>query len=161
MTEQRHHWLTRLYPRAWRDRYGDELDELLGNRCGRREAIDVIKAAAAERLFHTTGKGTEAMRAHPNVAVLARKPSAIAPIIMSVAALAIVLTYVALWGTQRQPDEGAAAHMWQLLMAGQLPFLGWFMLRWLTSDVRAALPVIGVQILAFAAALFPVWYFGF
>ena len=39
---------------------------------------------------------------------------------MSVAALALVLGHVAIFGTARQADEGTAAHLWQLLMAGRL-----------------------------------------
>lgn len=161
MSEKQRHWLTRLYPPTWRERYGDELDELLDERCGWREIADVVKAASRERLFHSSSKGARAMRTYPgNIAILVRKPSAIAPIVMSVCALAVVLIAIAVSGTQRQPDEGAAAHIWQLLMAGQLPFLGWFALRWLTRDFKAALPVLGVQLLAFAAALFPVSYLG-
>lgn len=101
------------------------------------------------------------MRAYPgNIAVLVRKPSAMIPIVMSVAALAVVLIAIAISGTKRQPDEGAAAHVWQLLMAGQLPFLAWFGLHWLKREFKAALSVLALQLLAFAAALFPVWYFG-
>ena len=39
------------------------------------------------------------------------------PIGMSLAALALVLGHIALYGTAREADEGAAAHLWQLLMA--------------------------------------------
>ena len=161
MSDRQHHWLTRLYPRAWRERYGDELDELLSDRCGWRETVDVVKGAVTERLLHSTGKGAESMQTYPgNVAMLVRKPSAIAPIIMSAFALFVVLVAIATGSAKPQPDEGAAAHIWQLLMAGQIPFLGWFVLRWLTRDLRAALPVLSIQIVAFAAALFPVWYLG-
>jgi hypothetical protein len=79
---------------------------------------------------------------------------------MSLLALSVVLIAIATMGARRQPDEGAAAHIWQLLMLGQLPFLGWFALRWLTSDFRAALPIIGLQVAAFGAALLPVWLLG-
>ena len=95
MSDRRHHWLTRLYPPAWRERYGDELDELLSDRCGWRETVDVVKGAVTERLLHSTGKGGEAMQTYPgNVAMLVRKPSAIAPIIMSVSAFTFNCTYV-------------------------------------------------------------------
>lgn len=161
MSERRDHWLTRLYPRNWRERYGAELDDLLNERCGWREAIDVIQGAATERLFHSTGKGAGVMQTYPSsVAVLARKPSAFLPIAMSVAALAVVLTFIAIWGVKRQPDEGAAAHIWQLLMAGQLPFLGWFALRWLKRDPKAGLSVLALWFVAFGAALLPVWLMG-
>lgn len=95
-----------------------------------------------------------------SIAVLVRKPSAIAPIIMSLGALGVVLVAIAVAGAKRQPDEGAAAHIWQLLLAGQLPILGWFALHWLRRDLKAGLAVTGLQIAAFAAALLPVWLLG-
>ena len=94
------------------------------------------------------------------VAVLARRPSAVVPIAMSLGALSVVLLAIANGSAKPQPDEGTAAHIWQILVAGQLPFLGWFALRWLTRDFKTALPVLALQLLAFAGALFPVWYLG-
>ena len=161
MNERPHHWLTRMYPRAWRETYGDEMDELLSERCGWRDVLDVAKAALKE---HSIEKGAYAMRTFPgNLGVLARKPSAIAPIFMSLFALAIVLIAIAISGTselRRASDEGAAAHSWQLLMAGQLPLIAWFALHWLKGAARAALLILGLQIVAFAAALLPVWLLG-
>jgi uncharacterized membrane protein len=52
-----------------------------------------------------------------------KKPSAFLPVALSLAALAVVLVHVAIFGTAREADEGVAAHLWQLLMAAQLPFL--------------------------------------
>ena len=43
---------------------------------------------------------------------LLRRPSALIPVAMSVAALAIVIGYAAIFGTARQADEGTAAHLW-------------------------------------------------
>ena len=101
------------------------------------------------------------MQTYPGtIAILARKPSAIAPIIMSVGALAVVLIAVMTGGVKPRPDEYAAAHIWQLLMVGQLPFLGWFALRWVRRDFRSAVPVVVLQILAFGLALLPVWLLG-
>ncbi len=101
------------------------------------------------------------MRAYPSgTALLVRKPSAIAPIMMSLAALAVVLVAVALTGAKPQPDEGAAAHIWQLLMVGQLPFVGWFAVHWVRRDLRGALPVLILQLVALLAALLPVWLLG-
>lgn len=94
------------------------------------------------------------------VAVLVRKPSAVTPIIMSLIALSVVVIAMAIGAAQPEPDENAGAHIWQLLMAGQLPFLGWFALRWLWRDLRAGLPILALQIVAFVAALLPVWYLG-
>ena len=161
MSGRRHHWLIRMYPHAWRRRYGDEMDELLSHGCGWRETVDVLNSALIERVFNSRKIGAETMRTFPgNIAVLVRKPSAITPIIMSLAALSVVLVAIAIGAAKPEPDENAGAHIWQLLMAGQLPFLGWFALRWLTRDFKAALPIVALQLVAFAAALLPVWLLG-
>jgi hypothetical protein len=137
------------------------MDELLGGGCSWRDLADVAKSAVIERLFHSSRQGAETMQTYPgSITVLVRKPSAITPIIMSLVALSVVLVAIVTMGPKRQPDEGATAHLWQLLMAGQLPILGWFALRWLTRDFRAALPILGLQIVAFATALLPVWLLG-
>jgi hypothetical protein len=45
-----------------------------------------------------------------------RRPTALIPLAMSVAALATVVGYAMIFGA-RQADEGAAAHVWELLMS--------------------------------------------
>ena len=62
-------------------------------------------------------------------ATLLRRPSAVIPVAMSVAALATVFGYAAMFGVARQADEGTAAHVWQLLMAGQVPVIAWFAIK--------------------------------
>ncbi|MDZ4805774.1 MAG: hypothetical protein SGI90_13020 [Candidatus Eisenbacteria bacterium] len=57
------------------------------------------------------------------------RPSAFLPIVMSLAALAIVLVHIILSGAARQADEGTAAHLWQLLMAAQIPIIAFFGIR--------------------------------
>jgi hypothetical protein len=91
---------------------------------------------------------------------VSRKFSALVPVAMSLAALATVVTHIAIFGAARQPDEGTAAHIWQLLMAGQAPVIAWFAIKWLPSAPREALPVLGIQAAAALAALFPVWWLG-
>ena len=89
-----------------------------------------------------------------------KQPSAFIPIMMSLAALATVLYHIAMFGTARQPDEGTAAHIWQLLMAGQLPIIAFYAIKWFPRDHRTALQVLGVQVGAAFAALFPVYWLG-
>ena len=89
-----------------------------------------------------------------------RRPSAVVPVAMSAAALAVLIVYVALNGTARQEDEGAAAHIWQILMAGQLPVIGLFVIKWLPLERQPALQVLALQFTAALAAIFPVWWFG-
>jgi hypothetical protein len=88
-----------------------------------------------------------------------KKPSAWVPIAMSLAALTVVLGYLAIYGVARPGDEGATAHTWQLLMAGQLPIIGYFALRWLPQAPRKAVPILLLQTVAAVAALAPVYLF--
>jgi hypothetical protein len=88
-----------------------------------------------------------------------KKPSAFIPMVMSLAALAIVLGHIAMFGAAREADEGAAAHLWQLLMAGQVPVVAFFAVKWLAQTPRQALPVLALQASAGLAALAPVYYF--
>lgn len=89
-----------------------------------------------------------------------RRPSAVVPVAMSGAALALVLGYLALHGTARQEDEGTAAHLWQLLMAGQLPIIGYFAIKWLPIEPRPTLTALGMQLAAGLVAAFPIWWLG-
>lgn len=91
---------------------------------------------------------------------LMKQPSAFLPVAMSVAALALVLGYVAIFGVVHQPDEGTPAHIWQLLMAGQLPIVAFFAIRWLPQAPREAALVLGLQLAAGLAALAPVYFLG-
>ena len=88
---------------------------------------------------------------------MARQPSAVVPLAMSGAALAIVIVHIVLFGVARQEDEGTAAHLWQLLMAGQLPVVAFFALKWLPRSPRQALLVLALQTGAALAALAPVF----
>jgi hypothetical protein len=90
-----------------------------------------------------------------------RRPSAIMPLALAGAALLTIVVHVALHGTAPQPDEGAAAHIWQLLMAAQLPALGYFAIRWLPEEPGAALRVLALHVVAILAALAPVYLLGF
>ncbi len=90
--------------------------------------------------------------------IMLKKPSGYLPVAMSLAALAIVLVSLTLFGATHEADEGATAHLWQLLMAGQVPIIGFFMLRWLPQAFRPALLVLAIQIAAALAAMAPVWW---
>jgi hypothetical protein len=92
---------------------------------------------------------------------LIKYPSAFLPVAMSFAALATVLLYIALNGVARQADEGTAAHIWQLLMAAQLPIIAFFAIKWLPRTPRQALLVLALQAGAALAALAPVYILKF
>jgi hypothetical protein len=86
-----------------------------------------------------------------------KKPSAFLPVAMSLTALAIVFVHIFMSGATRQADEGTAAHLWQLLMAAQIPVIAFFAIRWLPQSPRAALPVLALQAFAALAAVAPVY----
>jgi hypothetical protein len=92
--------------------------------------------------------------------VAVKQPSAIIPIVMSVAALVTVLAHIVIFGTAPQADEGASAHIWQLLMVGQIPLVVFYSIKWLPRSPRTALPVLAVQIGAALAAAGPVYWLG-
>jgi hypothetical protein len=92
-----------------------------------------------------------------NLGTMITRPSAFVPVAMSLAALGIVFVHILIAGTARQADEGTAAHLWQLLMAAQIPIIGFFAIRWLPQSPRSALPVLALQAIAGLAALVPVY----
>jgi hypothetical protein len=89
-----------------------------------------------------------------------KRPSAFLPVVMSLAALSLVLARVAIFGVVREADEGTAAHVFQLLMAAQAPIVVFFALKWLPRAPRQALQVLALQTGAALAALAPVFFLG-
>ena len=98
-------------------------------------------------------------------AAVVRQPSALIPMAMSLTALVLVLGNIAMFGTgpevvvNGRPDEGTIAHLWQILMAGQLPVLAFFAIKWLPRAPKPTLGVLGLQATAVLAAMAPVFYF--
>jgi hypothetical protein len=93
-----------------------------------------------------------------SVVALTRKPSAFLPLAMSLTALAVVLVHIAIYGVAREADEGATAHIWQLLMAGQMPVLAFFAIKWLPRAPRQTLYVLALQAGAALASMAPVLF---
>jgi hypothetical protein len=91
---------------------------------------------------------------------LLKQPSAVLPVAMSSAALATVLAHVVMFGVAREADEGTAAHIWQILMAAQVPIVAFFAVKWLPRNPRQALQVLALQAGAALAALAPVFFLG-
>lgn len=92
-----------------------------------------------------------------STSTLLKHPSAFIPVAMSLGALTTVFIFVALHGTAPQADEGAAAHIWQVLMVAQVPIVLFFVLKWLPQSPRQAIPVLAVQVGAALAAIAPVF----
>lgn len=85
-----------------------------------------------------------------------KHPTAFLPLAMSGAALAMVLIHFALFGIVQETDEGTAAHIFQLLMATQLPIVAFFAIRWLPRMPREAVQVLALQAGAALAAIMAV-----
>ena len=156
MKQRLAHRMTYLYPRCWRDRYGKEFEQLLMDEgSSMRTLLNVSWAALKEHFVPTQGRsGAECLI---SFGVVVRKPSAVIPMAMSLAALGVVLGHLAIAGTAPQADEGTAAHLWQLLMAAQMPLLLFFAIKWLPRAHRQALYVVGLQAVALAASIAPVF----
>jgi len=90
-----------------------------------------------------------------------KNPSAFLPLVMSFGAFVTVLIYVAMFGAARQADEGTAAHIWQILMAGQIPIILFFGIKWLPRTPKQALLVLVLQGGAALMALAPVYLLKF
>jgi hypothetical protein len=151
------HLLMRLYPRPWRERYGAEFEALLQTgRGGLRTSADVVWSALREHIFPT--RGGEMDQHSSSFGAIVRQPSAFLPLSMSLTALAVVLGHVAMFGVVREADEGTAAHIWQLLMAGQMPVLAFFAIKWLPRAPRQTLYVLALQAGAALTSMAPVFF---
>jgi hypothetical protein len=88
-----------------------------------------------------------------------RNASAAIPLGMSAGAFITVLIHLVSVGTGPEADEGTAAHLFQILLAGQAPFVAFFALKWLPRMPSEAMLVIAIQAAAAMIALAPVVLF--
>jgi hypothetical protein len=88
---------------------------------------------------------------------LMNQPSALLPIAMSVAAVALVLVHVSIFGVVHETDEGTAARVWQLLVAGQIPVVLYFAVKWVPKAPGPAFRVLALQAIAIVGACAPVY----
>lgn len=90
---------------------------------------------------------------------LVNRASGFAPILCSALAFCIVMANI-IAGVPPQSDENASAHLWQLLMAAQLPLIAVFAARadWGRRSTRL---LIGLQLAGIALACLPVWLAGY
>jgi hypothetical protein len=82
-----------------------------------------------------------------------KEPTAILPIAMSCAALALLIGWASLVGVSDHKDEGGPARLFQLLIVGQLPLMAMYAIRWLPRAPKQALIVLGLQVLAAGVAV--------
>ena len=151
------HLLVCLYPRAWKQRYGEEFEAMLEVGAGGfRTSANVVWSAVYERIVRTRG---HKMDQQPlSFVSLSKHMTAFVPIAMSLVALTLVLSAVGIYGVGSPSDEGAVAHLWQLLMAGQVPLVAWFAVKWLPRAPRQSLGVLALQAGAALASMAPVFF---
>lgn len=152
------HLLVCLYPRSWKARYGAEFEAFLCSGPGNlRSYANVVCSALREHLFPT--RADKSTPHGPAFVTVAKQPSAFIPLIMSIIALGIVLLHLSAYGVAHQADEGAAAHLWQLLMGGQIPIELFFLIKWLPRAPRQAFGVLTLQAGIGLASMAPVFIF--
>ncbi|MGD0796193.1 MAG: hypothetical protein ABR910_00595 [Acidobacteriaceae bacterium] len=162
--------LTRLYPRAWRGRYGDEFEALLeAGPSDLRTLANSVLSALHEHISPTLGGN---MDPNPNpdpnsFSAMLRRPSAYLPLAMSLSALTMVLVCIAIGLIVHHPavpnpavreDEGSIAHIWQLLMTVQMPIVLFFAVKWLRRAPGQTLRVLGLQAGAWLASCAPIYF---
>ncbi len=170
-----------LYPPRFRQEYGREMVNLFADTCRDAYAADgmaglvgvwarsigdlllnaSLERGSAAKQPHVTGKiirsgGHEG--GYRMAIVPMNKPSAWVPLAMSLAALAVVIGHIAFSGAGRTADEGTAAHLFQLLMAAQIPVVACFAILWLPRTPKQALLILAVQGIAILAACAPVFF---
>ena len=89
---------------------------------------------------------------------LFKQPIAWIPLAMSFVALAMIVIYVAMFGIVQNEDEGAPAHIFQLIMLGQLPIAGYFAFKWLPKQPRQSLIVLALQAVAWIIPIVTIMY---
>jgi hypothetical protein len=87
-----------------------------------------------------------------------RQPIVLFPLFCSFAGLALVIGHASVYGVVHEADEGAAAHIFQILMVVQAPVLILFLLRWLPrapwKTLRLLTVEAGAMLLAFSSVYF-------
>lgn len=130
-------------------RYGAEFESLLLSQPGGlRNIAVVVRSAIRERMPLPKGLNESALP----LSIVATRMSAILPVVMSLIALSVVLCHILIYGAAREAHEGAAAHICQFLMAGQMPVLAYFAIKWLPRAPKQSLWALAAQACAAVAS---------
>lgn len=166
-SERAYNWLLRFYPARFKQEFGTEMQFVFSEalkdsysqhrarglfRLWGRTVLDAAKTIIVEQFEKEKGVSMETM---------AKKTSAWLPLAMSLAALALLIGYVLVVGIVGSPDgdEGAPARIFQLLLAGQLPIMAFFAVKWLPEQPRQAWKILALQLGAIVLAVSLVLYF--
>ena len=94
------------------------------------------------------------------VKTLINRTGARAPMVMSCAAMLVLLLALTTgWGRGPGHDEGAAAHLWQLLIGMQLPLIAAFVVTADWGRPLGMLKVLALEAMLLAIAMAPVAIF--
>jgi hypothetical protein len=77
-----------------------------------------------------------------------KKPLAWLPLAISGANLFLLLDYLAFFGNVHHEDEGAPAHIFQLLTAIEVFIIIFFVIKWLPKKPKEVIKVLVLQIVA-------------
>jgi hypothetical protein len=137
---------------SWAAAMQNEMSLIESDRDAFRWAIGCLLANAAERISHNYGGAMNRQKIN--------RISAIMPVILSLLALLDVMFVVTTGWERHLKDEGAAAHIFQLLIVAQTPFLlAYFATaNWSDRVVSIARPLV-VQLLAVGVAFGSVAFF--
>ncbi len=136
----------------WAQAMTNELEHVEGDFAALRWATGCVLASYIERGGRKMDPETSSFTG------IVCKPSAFVPLAMSLTALGVIGVAAMFGRLVPRPDEGAEAHIWQLLMAGQLPVLAFFAVKWLPRAPKQALCVLALQAAAVLTALAPVYF---
>lgn len=92
-----------------------------------------------------------------SVRSMVQRPSGYVPLLLSAAAALTIAVQLLTHGAAPSPDEGAAAHIFQLLMVAEVPCIAFFAFTRLPADPRRGLVVLALHLGAVAAVLAPVF----
>ena len=116
---------------------------------------NVLWSALGEHISNRGGSMDQQLN---SFGAIIKRPSAFLPLAMSLTALTLVLVHIAMFGAGREADEGTTAHLWQILMAGQMPILAFFAIKWLPRAPRQTLFVLALQAGAALVSMAPVFF---
>ncbi|MFN2195696.1 MAG: hypothetical protein ACK2UW_06190 [Anaerolineales bacterium] len=84
---------------------------------------------------------------------LIRQSSAWLPLALSLAAMLLIASHVAVYGIVHQADEETAARIFQIMMLIQLPIGAYFLFKWLPKQPKEALLILALQAILWLAAV--------
>jgi hypothetical protein len=90
--------------------------------------------------------------------ILLKRPSAVIPIALSLGVLVALLISFAFFGVpHREPDEGTAAHLFQIWLVLEVIGVAFFAIRYLPQKPKQAFLILALQVGAVVAACAPVF----